>query len=169
VRKPLHHKVDRPSRRGELVSRRQGPPRRRGPAGTRSRGRVPRVGSQMVPRVDRRLLHLNGPAGCREGRSPKMRLPRIPKLRDTEPELCQLNSPRSMNDPGLHIPDTKQTHNVRNESRDVARKCAHHKQGKTFLIQMIGQATWIRNSMKVESDAWLPPACKLYSTTTIVY
>ena len=45
-----------------------------------------------------------------------MRLPRIPELQKTEPELCQVKSPRKMYARALHIPDTKQTHNVRNES-----------------------------------------------------
>lgn len=63
-----------------------------------------------------------------------MRLPRIPELQKTKPELCQINSPRKMFARALHIPDTEQMHNVRNESRGAARRCVRRRRGKVFPI-----------------------------------
>lgn len=85
-----------------------------------------------------------------------------------------------MNDPDLHILDTKQMHNVRSESRDVAQKFPHHKLGKTYPAPIIEQLTWIRDWVKVELDAWFPhrnvnfiPLLQLYTsglkdTTSVV-
>lgn len=66
-----------------------------------------------------------------------MRLPWIPELCDAEPELCQLNSPRRAYDPGLHILDTMQMHNVRSKSRDDAQKFVRRIPDKSFLLQRI--------------------------------
>jgi len=74
-----------------------------------------------------------------------MRLPRIPELQKTEPELCQVKSPRKMYARALHIPDTKQMHNVRSEFLDAARRCVRRRRGKLSPIQMFRPATWIRN------------------------